>query len=148
MNIENHRCIAKLPTIAFFFEYIIYCKIVDNQHCFGQERLTATNPTEFGNYALKGLIERALIKAFDRIRNDILIRKLSNFNITSNLISWIESNHLNLFNMALQILWILTYNMICRSAAILGLPRFCSSSTVLYVRCLMCSFQSLLMISK
>lgn len=62
-NVENYRCIAKLPTIAKFFEHLVNTqllqlvqnKITNKQHGFMKHRSTASNLSEFVHYAYNGL---------------------------------------------------------------------------------------------
>ena len=106
-NVENYRPIAKLPTIAKFFELLVNKKltmliekfIVHQQHGFRRKKSTVTNLSEFVTYALKGINAGSQIdvlytdfaKAFDRVNHKILIAKLHDYNIPKNLIAWIQS---------------------------------------------------------
>src|SRR6195952_4856463 len=106
-NIENYRCIAKLQTVAKFFEHLVNVKLLAlvhdkltcSQNGFMKSRSTASNLTEFNYYAQKSLNSGAQVdvlytdfsKAFDRVNHDGLIRKLSQFNLPINLISWVKS---------------------------------------------------------
>ena len=106
-NIENYRCIAKLPTIGKFFEHLVntqLIKMVENQITprqfgFMKHRSTTGNLMEFVTYAKMGLSSKAQVdvlytdfsKAFDRVNHKILLNKLSNFNIPGNLLQWIGS---------------------------------------------------------
>ena len=106
-NVENYRPIAKLPTIAKFFESLVNKKltlliekyIVHQQHGFRKKKSTVTNLSEFVTYALKGINAGSQIdvlytdfaKAFDRVNHNILITKLHSYNIPKNLIAWIQS---------------------------------------------------------
>lgn len=106
-NIENYRCIAKLPTIAKFFESLINAKlqsmvknrIVPNQHGFMRGRSTTTNLMDFTHFALKGIAEGEQVdvlytdfsKAFDRVNHQLLAEKLYSYNIPQNMLNWITS---------------------------------------------------------
>lgn len=106
-NVENYRCIAKLPTIAKFFEYLINVelktivadKIVPQQHGFMSGRSTTSNLLEFQQFALKSLNDGKQIdvlytdfsKAFDIVDHSILFSKLRNFDLPNNLVEWIGS---------------------------------------------------------
>lgn len=106
-NIENYRCIAKLPTIAKFFEHLVNVElmkmvekdIVPNQHGFMKRKSTNTNLMEFVTFCQKALLNGSQIdvlytdysKAFDRVDHSILKEKLSTFNIPTNLQKWINS---------------------------------------------------------
>ena len=62
-NVRNYRCIAKLQTIAKFFEHLVNVKLLAlvsdkitiNQHGFMRSRSTASNLSEFIYYAQKSL---------------------------------------------------------------------------------------------
>lgn len=106
-RIENYRCIAKLPTIAKFFEHLINRQLLQlvghqlskNQHGFMKSRSTATNLSEFIHYVNKGrsigartdVLYTDFKAAFDRLRHAIFIKKLHTFGIPLNLINCIES---------------------------------------------------------
>ena len=106
-DIGNYRCIAKLPTIAKFFEHLVNVNLLETvrdrispkQHGFMKGRSTATNLTEFVYYARSGLNTKAQVdvlytdftKAFDRVDHGILIQKLSAFNLPQNLLTWLKS---------------------------------------------------------
>ena len=106
-NVENYRPIAKLPTIAKFFESLVNKKlsklieryIVHQQHGFRRGKSTVTNLSEFTTYALKGIsagfqvdvLYTDFAKAFDRVNHKILFAKLRNYNIPENLIAWLKS---------------------------------------------------------
>lgn len=104
---ENYRCIAKLQTIAKFFEHLVntkllllvHDKICSNQHGFLKHRSTATNLSEFVHYTHKGLQSGFQVdvlytdysKAFDRLIHEILCRKLHDFGLPPNMIEWLKS---------------------------------------------------------
>lgn len=106
-NIQNYRCIAKLQTIAKFFEFLVNVKLLElvndkltrNQHGFMRSRSTASNLAEFIYFAQKCLnsghqvdvLYTDFSKAFDRVNHKKLIRKLRAFNLPYNLVSWLES---------------------------------------------------------
>lgn len=106
-DIKNYRDIAKLQTIAKFFEHcvnihltkLVYSNISPHQHGFMKYRSTTTNLMDFTHYALNGLnscgqidvIYTDFSKAFDRVNHKILMHKLSTFEIPSNLLVWIGS---------------------------------------------------------
>lgn len=106
-KIENYRCIAKLQTVAKFFEHLVNVKLLTlvhdkialNQHGFMRSRSTASNLTEFVYFAQKSLNSGSQVdvlytdfsKAFDRVSHDKLIAKLSQFNLPANLIAWLKS---------------------------------------------------------
>ena len=103
-NVENYRCIAKLPTIAKFFERLVNIrlkelvahKIVPQQHGFTKKRSTVTNLMEFTTFAFKhhhqvDVLYTDFSKAFDKVNHSILISKLSRFNLPINLIYWLKS---------------------------------------------------------
>lgn len=91
-NVENDRCIAKLPTIAKFFEYLINLKltmmvaneIVPQQHGFMRGRSTSSNLLEFIHFSIKALNENKQVdvlytdfsKAFDKVDHSIHTCKL------------------------------------------------------------------------
>lgn len=106
-NINNYRCIAKLKTIAKFFEHcvnvhltrIVSTKISPNQHGFIKHRSTTTNLMDFLHYSINGLNEYCRVdalyldfsKAFDKVNHEILMRKLSSYSIPLNILKWIKS---------------------------------------------------------
>ena len=103
-NIENYRCIAKLPTIAKFFEKLVNMKLTEivsdkitqQQHGFLKKRSTTTNLLDFTHFAFKNrrqvdVLYTDFAKAFDKVNHEILIAKLNNYNLPSNLIHWLKS---------------------------------------------------------
>lgn len=103
-DIENYRCIAKLPTIAKFFEKLITFKltklvehrIIPQQHGFMKRRSTANNLMEFVHYVFKNkgqvdVLYTDFRKAFDKVNHRILLRKLNELGLPLNLIHWIRS---------------------------------------------------------
>lgn len=106
-NIENYRCIAKLPTIAKFFEHLVNMEltkmvekdIVHNQHGFMKRKSTNTNLMEFVNFCHKAMLNGSQVdvlytdfsKAFDRVNHSILREKLNMFDVPLNLQNWISS---------------------------------------------------------
>jgi hypothetical protein len=106
-NIMNYRCIAKLQTIAKFFEHcvnicltkMVSSDISPHQHGFMKRRSTTKNLMEFLHYSLSGLNDSNQVdvlytdftKAFDRVDHENLLRKLSTFKIPRNLPLWIKS---------------------------------------------------------
>ena len=106
-KIENYRCIAKLQTVAKFFEHLVNVKLLSlvqdkitkKQHGFMKSRSTASNLTEFTYYAQRGKNSGAQVdvlytdfsKAFDRVDHKGLILKLRSFNLPDNLLAWLES---------------------------------------------------------
>lgn len=106
-RVENYRCIAKLPTIAKFFEklvnqrltQLVEGKIINHQHGFMKKRSTVTNLLEFTCFASKALAKGAQVdvlytdfaKAFDKVNHAKLIEKLYRLNLPSNLVAWIAS---------------------------------------------------------
>lgn len=106
-NIKNYRCIAKLQTIAKFFERcvnihltrLITPQLYPNQHGFTKRRSTVNNLMDFIHYSIIGLntcgrvdvLNLDFSKAFDKVNHDILLRKLASFNIPSNVIKWLKS---------------------------------------------------------
>lgn len=110
-NIKNYRCIAKLQTIAKFFEYLVNVKLLElvhdkiacNQHGFMRSRSTTSNLAEFIYFAQKCLnsghqvdvLYTDFSKAFDRVDHKKLIAKLRSCDLPINLISWLESYLLN-----------------------------------------------------
>jgi len=106
-DIANYRCIAKLPTIAKFFEHLVNVKLWDivrdnitpQQHGFMKGRSSASNLSEFIYFVRNGLNYKAQVdvlytdfsKAFDRVDHNALIQKLRAFNLPQNLLSWLES---------------------------------------------------------
>lgn len=106
-NVSNYRSIVKLPTIGKFFESLINkrikCQIANKisirQHGFVNKRSTSTNIMEFADFALNAMeggnqidvLYTDFLKAFDRVVHRILIRKLMNFELHSNVIKWIWS---------------------------------------------------------
>lgn len=106
-NVANYRCIAKLPTIANFFEYLINLElkkmvadeIVLQQHGFMKGRSTSSNLLEFVHFPTRALNETKQVdvlytdfsKAFDLVDHSILMSKLQNFNLPPKLTNWIAS---------------------------------------------------------
>lgn len=106
-NGKNHRSIAKLQTIAKFFEHCVnvnFMRIVrpfisPNQHGFMKRRSTSTNLMDFIHYSINGLkacnrvdvLYLDFSKAFDRVNYSILLGKLLSFEISKNIIKWIGS---------------------------------------------------------
>lgn len=106
-KVENYRCIAKLPTIAKFFEYLVNIRltrmiehdITPRQFGFMRKRSTNGNLMEFVHFSLKAIHDSAQIdclytdfsKAFDKVDHSKLITKLNKLNIPSNLTCWIQS---------------------------------------------------------
>lgn len=106
-DIANYRCIAKLQTIAKFFEHCINVhlvnwispKISDRQHGFMKKRSTTSNLMEFTHFTLNGLsvakrVDVAYLdfsKAFDRVDHSILLQKLATFDIPQNILSWMKT---------------------------------------------------------
>lgn len=96
-NVENYKCIAKLPTIAKFFEHLVNVKLLDlvrdkistNQHGIMKGRSATSNLSEFIHFVQTGLNEDAkvdlayfdFVKAFDRVDHNILIHKLGAFGL-------------------------------------------------------------------
>ena len=106
-NIENYRGVAILPTFGKLFERIISSKLTEtfssiisvHQHGFVKGRSTTTNLVEFVSFAtnvVESLVQLDVIytdfkKAFDRVSHSILIRKLNEMGVHSNLLRWIKS---------------------------------------------------------
>lgn len=106
-NVENYRGIAKLQTLAKFFEHCVNVhlvrmvspKISSRQHGFMKARSTMTNMMEFVHYAKIGLNSANRVdvlyldfsKAFDRVNHNILLHKLITFDLPRNVLSWLES---------------------------------------------------------
>lgn len=106
-KVENYRCIAKLQTIAKFFEHcvnvhlvgIISPKISPHQHGFTKKRSANTNLMEFVHYSLNGLNAASRVdvlyldfsKAFDRVNHNVLLRKLATFDVPNNVLLWLRS---------------------------------------------------------
>lgn len=106
-SVENYRCIAKLQTIAKFFEHcvnillvkIISPKISSHQHGFMKHRSTTTNLMDLTHYSMNGLSETNRVdvvnldfsKAFDRVDRNILMRKLATFDTPNNVLAWLDS---------------------------------------------------------
>lgn len=102
-DVTNYRCIAKLPTIAKFFERLVSNNIVEiikfdilpNQHGFMKHRSKQANLMEFANLSHKANNDRVQFdviytnfsKAFDRVRHSKLLEKLSQFNIPYSIFS-------------------------------------------------------------
>lgn len=100
-NVENYRCIAKLPTVAKFFEFminkklllIVGKKIISEQHGFTKKRSTVTNLMDFVHFCLNGMKKGTQVdvlytdfsKAFDRVNHKILLSKLAKYNLPPNL---------------------------------------------------------------
>lgn len=107
VNVKNYRCIAKLQTIAKFFEHCVnvqFTRIVSpyispNQYGFMKNRSPNINLMDLIHYAINGLNEcnrvdvlyLDLSKAFDRVNDGILIQKLSWLRIPTNATKWIKS---------------------------------------------------------
>lgn len=110
-NIKNYRCIAKLQTIAKFFEHLVNVKLLElvhdkitrNQHGFIRSRSTTSNLAEFVYYVQKSLnsghqvdvLYTDFSKSFDRANHRKSIAKLRSFNLPINLIAWLESYLVN-----------------------------------------------------
>ena len=103
-DVENYRCIAKLPTIAKFFEKLITIKltglighhIVPEQHGFTKHRSPTTNLMEFVHYIIRkggqvDVLYTDFKKAFDKVNHQILIKKMNDLGLPQNLIYWIKS---------------------------------------------------------
>ena len=106
-NVENYRCIAKLPTIAKFFEHLVNVKLLQSvhsqitlsQHGFMKGRSCASNLLEFTHFVQSGLNKGHQIdilytdfsKAFDRVDHRILVNKLAKFGLPANMLNWIKS---------------------------------------------------------
>lgn len=78
---------------------IVGDKIVRNQHGFMSKRSTGSNLMEFTYFCQTGIrsgnqvdvLYTDFAKAFDRVNHKILIRKIHQWNLSSNLIRWIKS---------------------------------------------------------
>ena len=103
-DVENYRCIAKLPTVAKFFERIITIKlkniighhIIPQQHGFMENRSTATGLMEFIHFVKKNrgqvdVLYTDFSKAFDKVNHRILLKKLRKLGLPPNLVDWIKS---------------------------------------------------------
>ncbi|RYE21894.1 MAG: hypothetical protein EOP45_09010, partial [Sphingobacteriaceae bacterium] len=103
-DVENYRCIAKLPTVAKFFEHLITIQltnlighhIVPHQHGFMKRRSTTTSLMEFIHFVRKNkgqvdVLYTDFKKAFDKVNHRILLAKLRKLGLPSNLVEWIES---------------------------------------------------------
>ena len=106
-NIENYRCIAKLPTIAKLFERLVNVNLLElvrdritpKQHGFMKGRSTSSNLSELTYYIQSGLNIGAqvdlkgydFVKAFDQVDHNILIGKLIAYNLPQNLLAWLKS---------------------------------------------------------
>lgn len=106
-DINNYRCIARLQTIAKFFEHCVNVKLLElvssaispRQHGFMKQRSTSSNLMEFVHYGLNGMnsckqvdvLYTDFSKAFDRVNHAVLLRKLRTFGLPSNLVNWISS---------------------------------------------------------
>ncbi|RYE05026.1 MAG: hypothetical protein EOP33_07750, partial [Rickettsiaceae bacterium] len=103
-DVENYRCIAKLPTVAKFFERIITLKlkniighhIIPQQHGFMENRSTATSLMEFIHFVKKNkgqvdVLYTDFRKAFDKVNHRILLEKLRKLGLPPNLVDWIKS---------------------------------------------------------
>ncbi|RYE19246.1 MAG: reverse transcriptase family protein, partial [Sphingobacteriaceae bacterium] len=103
-DVENYRCIAKLPTIAKFFEKLITIKLTDlighhiipQQHGFTKHRSPTTNLMEFvhfiiGNKGQVDVLYTDFKKAFDKVNHQIPINKMNELGLPQNLIYWIKS---------------------------------------------------------
>lgn len=98
---------AILTTLGNLFERIVCglltdhfrCYVSDFQHGFIQGRSTTTNLLSFTQFALAELesgnqvdvVYTDFSKAFDRLRHDHLIWKLSEIGVHSSMLSWIRS---------------------------------------------------------
>lgn len=106
-NIENYRGVTILPTIGKLFESIVYEKlyhrlspsISSSQHGFMRKRSCASNFTQFVSDGVEAIEEGKQIdtlftdfkKAFDRLDQALLIRKLFNTNLGRIMIKWLYS---------------------------------------------------------
>jgi hypothetical protein len=106
-DVENYRGVAILPTFGKLFESIV-CdyltlrfrgKISIKQHGFLKGRSTSTNLVEFANHAISVVESRSQLdaiytdirKAFDRVRHNVLLKKLNGMGLHSDMLGWLES---------------------------------------------------------
>lgn len=105
--INNYRPISKQSLFAKIFESVvnnyissvIKGEIISNQHGFCKNRSTLTNLLPYSEYLFKNLDKSEQVdvvftdfqKAFDKIDHYLLLRKLDDFGISGNLLSWLSS---------------------------------------------------------
>lgn len=104
---SNYRGVSVLPTLAKLFDSLMTTAIMSavkdiissKQHGFMSGRSTATNLLLYSNYVINALedgfqvdaIYTDFMKAFDRVKPSILIRKLRYLGVHSSLLQWIKS---------------------------------------------------------
>jgi hypothetical protein len=92
-NVEDYRGVAILSTIPKLFELLVYRKMYKdlnnlmsiNQHGFMKNRSTITNLLEYASFVLNSIedgnqvdsIYTDFSKAFDRVRHQLLLNKIS-----------------------------------------------------------------------
>lgn len=105
--VTNYRGVAILPTFGKLFEFLICDSICERfstsismeQHGFFKGRSTSTNLLEFVSHAIKVIESGSQLdviftdfqKAFDSVSHSILIKKLFELGMDSNLVLWIKS---------------------------------------------------------
>lgn len=106
---NNYRPISLLPVFSKIFEKIMVLRIYrffqvhellsDNQYGFRPKRSTIDAITDHTINIIKGFLDKKvtltvyidLTKAFDTIRHDVLLSKLTRYGIRGNALGWIES---------------------------------------------------------
>jgi hypothetical protein len=106
-HVSNYRGVAKLCSIPKLLEKLICDKITpiivphlhESQHGFETGKSTVTNLSLYSNFLFDSLKEAVQIdsiytdfkKAFDCVNHRLLIKKLLQFGIEGDILSWIES---------------------------------------------------------
>lgn len=106
-DIRNYRGVNIMPNIAKVFEKVIYNqlkliimpKLQKNQHGFLSNRNIETNLMEFSMQVNNSFEERAqtdtfyadISKAFDHVKQPLLIRKIAKFPVSNTMLRWFIS---------------------------------------------------------
>lgn len=106
-DVCNYRPISILAAASKVFERIVFNKVFDHvktfitpvQHGFITARSTLTNLLEYATHITDSMIDGGQLdtiftdfsKAFDQVSHRLLLLKLQNFGIKSNVLSWFTS---------------------------------------------------------